>query len=74
MDGKSRWVVNIMIERWFRSLKTEKLYANEYANPQELRIAIWNYIEQYNTQRPHEALDYATPAEMFAKSFAGAAA
>ena len=25
MDGKSRWADNIMIERWFRSLKTEQL-------------------------------------------------
>ncbi len=74
MDGKSRWADNIMIERWFRSLKTEEIYINEYANPRELRIAVRNYIEQYNTRRPHEALDYATPAEVFAKAFADAAA
>lgn len=74
MDGKSRRADNIMIERWFRSLKTEELYVNEYANPRELRIAIRNYIGQYNTRRPHEAPDYATPAEVFAKCFAGAAA
>ena len=30
MDGRSRWADNIMIERWFRSLKTEQLYPNEY--------------------------------------------
>ena len=74
MDGKSRWADNIMIERWFRSLKTEELYVNEYANPRELRIAIRNYIGQYNTRRPHEALGYATPAEVFANSFASTAA
>lgn len=28
MDGKSRWADNIMIERWFRSLKTELIYIN----------------------------------------------
>ena len=30
MDGKSRWADNIMIERWFHSLKTELIYINEY--------------------------------------------
>ena len=33
MDGKSRWADNVMIERWFRSLKTEEIYLNEYPNP-----------------------------------------
>ena len=26
MDSKSRWADNVIIERWFRSLKTEKIY------------------------------------------------
>jgi putative transposase len=26
MDGKARWVDNVVIERWFRSLKTERIY------------------------------------------------
>ena len=33
MDGRSRWTDNIIIERWFRSLKTEKIYPNEFASP-----------------------------------------
>ena len=40
MDGKSRWADNIMIERWFRSLKTEMVYINEFRSPKELRQAI----------------------------------
>ena len=40
MDGKSRWANNIMIERWFRSLKTEMVYINEFRSPKELRQAI----------------------------------
>lgn len=39
MDGKSRWADNVMIERWFRSLKTEEIYLNEYPNPRALRKA-----------------------------------
>ena len=44
MDGKSRWADNVMIERWFRSLKTEEIYLNEYPNPRALRKAISVYI------------------------------
>ena len=40
MDGKSRWADNIMIERWFRSLKTELIYINEFRSPRQLRQAI----------------------------------
>lgn len=39
MDGKSRWADNVMIERWFRSLKTEEIYLNEYPTPRALRKA-----------------------------------
>lgn len=69
MDGKSRWADNIMVERWFRSLKVEELYVNEYASPRMLRKAIAAYIQQYNTVRPHEALDYDTPEHVYASSF-----
>ena len=40
MNGKSRWADNIMIERWFHSLKTEELYFNEYTSPRMLHKAI----------------------------------
>ena len=69
MDGKSRWADNIMIERWFRSLKTELIYINEYRSPKELRAAIRSYIDDYNSRRPHEALDYATPDEGYRACF-----
>ncbi len=70
MDGKSRWADNIMIERWFRSLKTELIYINEFRSPKQLRQAIRAYIEDYNNLRPHEALGYDTPDQVFFSSFA----
>lgn len=69
MDGKSRWADNIMIERWFRSLKTEEIYVNEYNSPRELRRAIGSYIEKYNNERPHQALEYRTPQTAFDSCF-----
>ena len=69
MDGKSRWADNIMIERWFRSLKTELIYINEFRSPRELRIALRQYIDTYNTIRPHEALDYQVPEKLYSSAF-----
>ena len=70
MDGKSRWADNIMIERWFRSLKTELIYINEFRSPRQLRLAIRQYVSDYNTLRPHEALDYETPEDAYLACFA----
>ena len=70
MDGKSRWADNIMIERWFRSLKTEQIYPNEYDSPRELRKLVNDYVDTYNSLRPHEALDYKVPDEVFYGCFA----
>ena len=69
MDGKSRWADNIMIERWFRSVKTELIYVNEFTSPRQLRQSIRGYVEDYNCLRPHEALGYATPDEVYHTSF-----
>lgn len=73
MDGKARWVDNVIIERWFRSLKTENIYINEYAIPRALRAGTNTYITEYNHDRPHETFDYATPASIYGQAFAYAA-
>ena len=70
MDGKARWVDNVMIERWFRSLKCENIYINEYNTPKEPRRGIRKYIEEYNTERPHQGIGNNYPADAFAGVFA----
>ena len=62
MDGKGRWMDNRRIERWFRSLKVEKIYITDFQTPRELRVGIAGYINEYNNDRPHETLNYARPA------------
>lgn len=52
MDGKARWVNNVIIERWFRSLKCENIYSTEYTSPRGLRKGISDYVNQYNYERP----------------------
>jgi putative transposase len=65
MTGKGRCHDNIYIERFWRSLKHEEIYLNDYDNVAELESGIGQYIEFYNTERPHQALDYKTPAELY---------
>lgn len=61
MDGKGRCRDNARTERFFRSLKYERLYLNEYETPRQLRAMINEYIQKYNTARPHSSLGGQTP-------------
>ena len=65
MDSKGRAKDNIIIERFFRSLKHEDIYLNEYLSIPELKIGVARYMYKYNHERLHEALDYRTPAEIY---------
>ncbi len=67
MDAKGRSIDNIAIERFWRSLKYEEVYPASYKNIKEARDGIKEYIEIYNTQRLHSALDYKTPDEVYYK-------
>ncbi len=73
MDGKGRWADNVIIERWFRTLKIENIYINEYVNPRELRRGIKDFVQAYNYVRPHQSLEYKTPAFVYENCFKGAA-
>lgn len=65
MDGRGRWLDNVAIERFWRSIKYEDIYLKSYENPIELRKGIASYIDRYNNERPHQSLDYATPSETY---------
>lgn len=73
MDGKGRWVDNVIIERFWRSIKYEDIYLKSYENPRELGKGIRAYIHRYNTRRPHESLADATPNEVYYKELKKAA-
>ena len=73
MDGKARWVDNVVMERWFRTLKSEWLRLQEHETPRELRDAIARFVDIYNNKRLHQSLDCKTPAECYYEPFAQAA-
>ena len=65
MDGKGRYQDNIFVERLWRSIKYEEVYLKAYQTVAEARTGINDYLEFYNRQRPHQALGYRTPAEVY---------
>jgi putative transposase len=65
MDGKGRWIDNIYVERLWRSIKYENVYLHSFDTVFKAREAIARYIEFYNNRRPHQALNYHTPDEIF---------
>ena len=67
MDGKGRATDNIFIERFWRSIKYEKIYLNVYENGQELLLGIIEYMNYYNQERRHQSLDNLRPIDIFEK-------
>jgi len=67
MDGKGRCLDNIFVERLWRSLKYEEIYLKAYTSIAEARNGIGEWFVFYNDERPHQALAYKTPAEVFAR-------
>jgi putative transposase len=65
MDGKGRWMDNIMIERLWRSLKYECIYLHAFETGSEVRQGLKRWIDLYNTRRPHSSLDDKTPDEAY---------
>ena len=68
MDGKGRCMDNIFIERLWRSVKYEEIYLNDYDSTETLRKALRKYFHFYNTERPHQTFDGATPIEVYQQS------
>lgn len=65
MDGKGQCLDNVRTERFFRTLKYERVYVNEYETPRQLRIMLNDYMKTYNTYRPHSSLDGKTPFQAY---------
>ena len=67
MDGKGQALDNARTERFFRTLKYDLIYINEFETPRELRAALRLYIEEYNTYRPHSSIEMECPMKAYGK-------
>jgi len=65
MDGKGQCLDNARTERFFRTLKYDRIYTEEINTPRELRAIINSYMVHYNHVRPHSSIREAVPAEYF---------
>ena len=64
MDGRGRVFDNIFIERLWRTVKYEHIYLADHRDGRELQQGLTTYFRFYNTERPHQALGYRTPAQV----------
>ena len=65
MDGRGRWIDNRFIERLWRSVKQEDIYVQDYSDGLTAQRGLARWFREYNTVRPHQALGYATPGELY---------
>jgi putative transposase len=62
MDGKGRWADNVHVERLWKTIKYESVFLHSFDTVQQANDALAKYIEFYNNERPHQALNYHTPS------------
>jgi putative transposase len=65
MDGRGSYNDNLFIERLWRTVKYEEVYLKAYQDGRDARTSLGKYFRFYNTERPHQALGYRTPARVF---------
>lgn len=65
MDGRGRCLDNIFTERLWRTVKYEDIYLRSYQDMQAAQAGLNEYFNFYNHERPHQSLDYRTPAEVY---------
>lgn len=66
-DGRGRALDNIFVERLWRSVKYEEVYPKAYASVKEAIQELEKYFHFYNNERPHQSLNYQTPAAVHLK-------
>lgn len=65
MDSRGRAIDNVFVERLWRTVKYEYVYLYSQADGKELYEGLKEYFDFYNNVRPHQSLDYRTPAEVY---------
>lgn len=64
MSNKGDCWDNAVMESFFKTLKAELVYQNDYPTREQARRSIFEYIEVfYNRERRHSSLGYKSPAE-----------
>ena len=67
MDGRGRATDNAIIERFWRSIKYEDIFLKKYESIKEVKDGVKQYIDFYNQERLHSAIEYQTPRNLYFK-------
>ncbi len=73
MNGKGRSIDNIIMERFFRTLKYNCIFINEFKNISELKEGINSYVDKYNNKRFHSSIGYKKPMNVYLDAVKNAA-
>jgi putative transposase len=65
MDGRGRALDNVFVERLWRTVKYEDVYLKDYGTGAECHTGLESFLTFYCEGRPHQSLDYRTPAEVY---------
>jgi len=65
MNGRGRSIDNIMIERFFRTLKYSNIYISDYQSIKELKEGVKEYMNKYNFKRFHSSIGYKQPMNYY---------
>jgi putative transposase len=71
MDGRGRCLDNVFVERLWRTVKYEDIYLWRYEAVPQLQQGLGRYFPYYNEARPHQSLEYRTPASVYRSGRAG---
>ncbi|MGN0830360.1 MAG: IS3 family transposase [Candidatus Ornithospirochaeta sp.] len=64
-DGVGRCKDNIRVERTWKTIKYEFIFLYDWDSFTDLKEGLTSFIDSYNKVRPHEALGYQTPYEVY---------
>ena len=70
MDGKGRCLDNVFVERLWRSAKYEEVYLHAYDGMPDAKKGLGRYFGFFNDERPHQALGYSVPSQVYYASLA----
>ena len=65
MDGQDRWRDNIIIERFWKTVKYEEIFLKAYASISHAKKELTKFFDRYNTRRPHQGLNDRIPDDVY---------
>lgn len=65
MDGKGRAIDNVYIERFFRTIKYDKIYLEHPTTGNELHQVCSQFINYYNEKRDHSSIGDVPPIQRY---------